>query len=190
MASFSGYLVSDSTINWSFSGLEHPVSEYSFRVSTSDGNSASWSYGADNEFTYNHACGITVVGSGYATWGGTEYFINSYSVSTQACPLPVRPSSFSWTTSKTSGGNFNVSASEWTNLQNNINSVRSYKNMYAYSFTTVSYGQNFEAYLFNQAVSSISEMNPPISTPSTVVSGQTIYASYLNGLVNSINSIS
>ena len=87
MASFSGYLASDSTIRWEFSGLEHPASEYSFRVSTSDGNGTSWSDGTTYDFTYNHSCGITVTGDGYATWGGTEYLINSYSVATQACPV-------------------------------------------------------------------------------------------------------
>lgn len=100
-----------------------------------------------------------------------------------------RPTNFYWTNSKSSGGNFNLTAAEWNALAVKINSFRAYKNLNAYGFTTAYSGNNYEANHFNQAVTAINAMSPPTTLPNAVSSGQTIYASQLNGLVSSLNSI-
>lgn len=100
-----------------------------------------------------------------------------------------RPANFSWTNAKTSGENFNLLAIEWNALAERINTFRSYKGLAGYSFTTALTGNNYEAYYFNQATTAIGAMSPPTAAPSSVSSGQTIYDSQLNGLVNSLNSI-
>ncbi|WP_146767084.1 hypothetical protein [Paenibacillus sp. YN15] len=101
----------------------------------------------------------------------------------------ARPSNFSWWSAKEKGGDFYVSAGEWNALASSINAFRSYKGLGIYYFTTAYSGVIYEAFYFNQAVSAISAMNPPMAPPGTVYSGQTIYASQLNGLVSSLNSI-
>lgn len=111
-------------------------------------------------------------------------YSNSLTITTSA-----RPPSFSWDTSKTSGSTFNVTASEWTRLQNSINQFRSYKGLGSYSFTSVSSGQLFEAYLYRQCVTAISDMSPPTSAPPQRYTGDTIYASEIDGLRISLNSI-
>jgi hypothetical protein len=94
-----------------------------------------------------------------------------------------------WYTPKVSGGNFSLSAQEWNDFTNTINTTRQNKGLSYYWFTTVNSGDPFYFWIFNQAVTAISEMSPPTPTPSSVSSGQTIYASYLNGLRDSLNSI-
>lgn len=101
-----------------------------------------------------------------------------------------RPNNFTWNTSKNSGNSFYVTANEWNNLLYKINEFRVYKGfpelttfIYAYS------GGDFTAYQFNQAVNGINSMSPPISPPNQVYPGMDIYASYLNNLRDSLNSI-
>lgn len=96
---------------------------------------------------------------------------------------------FEWDTPKTSGGNFNITATEWNRFLNAINSARVGKGLTAYNFTYASKGGDFYAYMFNQAVQAISAMNPPVPPPSTRSSGDEIYASYFTQLKNSLNSI-
>ena len=107
---------------------------------------------------------------------------------TTVTTLSTRPPYFSWTIPKISGANFNVLASEWNALLNNINSVRMHRNLGAYAFVFVSPGLSFSAFNFNQAVDSIRQMNPN-GVPATVGSGDIIYAASLNQLVSAINSV-
>ena len=115
----------------------------------------------------------------------------------------IRPNNYYWTYAginlsngawvsgnyKQSGLGFLLTAGEWNGLCSRINSFRSYKNLPTYSFTSVSSGDYFYYWIFNQAVSAIAPMNPPTPPPTTVSSGNTIQASYLNQLINSLNSI-
>lgn len=98
-----------------------------------------------------------------------------------------RPSNFSWTYPKTSGGDFNLTALEWYLLTSRINSFRTYKGLNSYSFTNAVAGNDFTAAMFNQARAAISAMG--VSVPPAQSSGNDIYASHLNGLVSSLNSI-
>lgn len=109
---------------------------------------------------------------------GRWYNAGSYAVTMQ----------FSWTNAKSSGGSFNLTAAEWNALTSNINGVRAANGYGSYGFTTAYSGDNFQAFYFNQAVNAITPMSPSILPPSTVTSGDTIYASSLNLLVASINS--
>lgn len=110
---------------------------------------------------------------------------------TQSASPPSSPSSanFEWDTPKTSGVSFNITATEWNRFLDAINSARAGKGLTAYNFTYATQGSDFYAYMFNQAVQAISAMNPPISPPNTRSSGDEIYASYLNRLRDSLNSI-
>lgn len=101
----------------------------------------------------------------------------------------TRPNNYSWTTPKTSGQPFSLTASEWNSFTARINQFRIYKGLGAFSFTTATTGNYFLASMFNQAVTAISAMSPPTPPPAMVSSGGIIYASYLNGIVNSLNSI-
>lgn len=100
-----------------------------------------------------------------------------------------RPSNFSWTYTKSSGSTFNLYAFEWNNFFARINEFRTYKNLSTYSFTTAVSGYDFYAYMYNQAITAISAMSPSIALPTTRTSGSIIYASNINQLVTSLNSI-
>jgi hypothetical protein len=113
--------------------------------------------------------------------------IKSISVTTPAAV--TRPSNFTWSSAKTQGQNFNLTASEWTSLCSKINEFRTYKGLATYSFTSVASGDTFFFWIFNQAVTAISAMSPPTSAPSSVSSGDTVTASAINRLRDSLNSI-
>lgn len=100
-----------------------------------------------------------------------------------------RPVNWSWFSSKTAGGNFNITASEWQAFIDRIDAFRVYKGLYSYGFTNPTQGTSFYAYQFNQARTSISDMSPSTSIPSQVSSGDTITAYGLNRLRDSLNSV-
>lgn len=119
----------------------------------------------------------------------TESNLSASSTALTVTTKSNRPAPFNWTNQKSSGGDFNLAAAEWNALAAKVNAFRTYKSLGAYPFTTAYTDSNYEAYYFNQAVSAIGDMSPPTSLPSTVTSGAFIYASQLNGLVSSLNSI-
>lgn len=144
-----------------------------------------------------------ITGTSYTVTGlseGTYYDFKVYARNSSGNGTPSyttaqtkksRPSNFSWTYSKTSGNTFNLYASEWNSLQSKVNEFRQYKGLANYSFTSASSGGIFYAYMFNQVRNAINEIpGKSTSPPSTQSSGNDIYASYLNGLVDSLNSTS
>jgi len=131
---------------------------------------------------------------GYATYtpAATEYPMTNNPVSAVAKGNP-RPSNWSWITAKTSGGSFNLTASEWASFIQRINDFYYYKFNSGYPWSHnvgVSSGEQFTAGMFNEARSAISSMNPSTLPPNPVFSGQIVYAYLLNQLRDSLNSIS
>ena len=124
---------------------------------------------------------------GYAQAGNGSYYPAGSATFTTLADNP-RPSNFSWTYPKVSGGNFNLTATEWNSFTARINAFRTYKSISSYSFTSAISGNSFTATMFNQARTAISAMNS--SVPSAVSSGGTVYASGLNSLVSALNAIS
>lgn len=122
--------------------------------------------------------------------------------------LGARPSNFSWSfagyhpitnvltlgSDKLSGYGFYISAGEWSELTSRINAFRVYKGLGATTFTSVSFGTNFTATLFNQIITGMSGLSPYFTggntLPSTKSSGSNISASDLNMFKNCMNSIS
>lgn len=100
-----------------------------------------------------------------------------------------RPSNFNWTYTKSSGVSFIVTANEWNSLFSKINEFRSYKGLSYYSHSTAYTGIDFLASQYNEARNAISSMSPSISVPAYRNSGETIYANDINGLRDSLNSI-
>lgn len=101
----------------------------------------------------------------------------------------TRPAKFYWTTSKVSGGTFNLTATEWNGLCENINLVRAYKGLTAYSFTTAYPGEPFSASMYNQAVYAIQDVPGYGSYLYIVNPKQTITAYCMNILVSELNAI-
>lgn len=104
-------------------------------------------------------------------------------------PAVVRPSNWYWTNTFTQGQRVNITAYEWNNFLRRINEFRAYKNLTAYSFTSVVSGYSITAAQVNQARSAISDMTYS-SLPAMAVSGNPIYPSFFYGLSNALNSIS
>jgi len=118
-------------------------------------------------------------GGGWSNWSNYDF----------ATTPKGKPSSFSWYTTKSSGGNFNLTASEWNDLCTKINDFRSYRNLSDYTFTRAYSGNSFTATQYNEARNAINVMNPSTSIPIYRNSGEIIYASDINGLRDSLNSI-
>lgn len=100
-----------------------------------------------------------------------------------------RPSDFFWNTSKISGNNFDITATEWNNLTSKIDAFRAYKGLGSFGFTSASSGATFEAYYYRQTASGISGMSPPTSAPPLRYTGDDILASDIDKLRTSLNSI-
>ena len=120
---------------------------------------------------------------GQGQWNGVWYSVSSaYAVTQRA-----RPSSWSWYSSKYSGGTFNLTAYEWNAFCDRINEFRDYKGLSSYSFTYAYSGSSFTANHYNQARNAINVMNTNI--PPYRNSGDVIYASDLNHLMNGLNGV-
>lgn len=115
-----------------------------------------------------------------------------YRAGSASVTMPLeRPSNFSWTYTKSSNQPFNLTAAEWNSFASKVNSFRAYKGLGSYGFTGVSPDMPFYWWIYNQGVNSISPMSPSYPLPPTQsASGGIIYASYLNDLRDSLNSIS
>ncbi len=121
-------------------------------------------------------------------WDGTWYLIDTIYVTTAA---KARPPYFSWDTPKNSGQQFNVTASEWNRLIQNIKDVHIYKlggyNSSSYPMSNVSSGQQFYAQRFNEVRFAIGSLNS--TGINNKYKGDTIYASELNILKDKLNAI-
>lgn len=106
-----------------------------------------------------------------------------------------RPDNFAWDTAKTSGAVFNVTASEWNRLLNRINDFLTYKNLAIWDWSGgVSSGTTFYASVgapcYNNVIDAISDLpGRTVALPPKASSGGTIYASWLNALRDSLNSV-
>ena len=136
---------------------------------------------------YAHYTAVYEVEPQYGAWVTVEADDDGLEITTEA----DRPAKFSWTYSKTSGGEFNLTATEWNRLTTNINAVRKYKGLSAYGFETASSGGLFKADMYNDAVWSLDAIDSGIWSRylDTYESGDIIYAYYLNDLKDALNDI-
>ena len=116
-----------------------------------------------------------------STW--IESVSNSYDLQSTTS----RPANWSWSTVKTSGNDFNLTATEWNNFYSRINEFRVYKGFSSYTFTLASIGSNFTATMFNQAKNAIDAMNATGITDRSA--GQDVLASYFNTLRDRLNEL-
>lgn len=131
---------------------------------------------ASTRYAYN----VSVNG----TFGTAKYF-------TTAAASSGRPDDWSWYSTISSGKAIKLSALEWNDFTTRINDFRVYKGLYRYGFTTVTSGDKIYAYMINQAISAISDMDGHGTLPSTTVSMETpISASIFTKLKNALNAIS
>lgn len=130
------------------------------------------------------SAGTTYSAIGYlSTPSGLYATTNTFSFST-------RPYPFSWSLSKASGAQLQISAAEISELQNNINGVRSYRNIAPYYFTSWSVGATGNSVaLWLEIYNSLASLNPPqvmqVPNTSTVISNSSFFSSVLN----SVNSV-
>lgn len=154
-------------------------------------SSSSSQYFVNLEPSTTYSISATIYYSSTPTSGVDSSVTVSGSFTTEAEPEPdPRPSYFSWDTAKTSGGKFNLTASEWNSLMGNINDVRTWLGQSQYGYTSASSGATFTASMYNQAVNAINGISKYSGSLSRVSSGDKVYASQLNALRDAINSIS
>ena len=144
---------------------------------------------------------------------GTEYssggtLTTNYNVVFYAIWVKARPSNWTWTTtgiSKGSDMNYSQSgttitpkpltAKEWLAFMNRVKEFYTYKGKTVDStywnraVNGVTSGSPMTATQANGARYLISQLSPPTSVPASVSSGTVITAAFINGLKNSLNSI-
>jgi hypothetical protein len=207
MASLSYSNVTETTVDWTISGLSSLWDSDSYQQivlstgTTSEGSTTAPSGIVDSRYPPTPPgsdYGFTDTCTGLSP--GTSYVFYAYALADDSkwysagsiyftTDIP-RPSNWSWWYSKSSGGSFNLTASEWNSFTDRINQFRAYKNIGNYGFTNASTGSPFYAYMYNQAITAIDSMSPSTSTPSSVSSGDTITAYGLNRLRDALNSVS
>jgi len=131
----------------------------------------------------------TVTAVFFYTSGGVYY-------STNLATITV-PTTFLWTYAKTSGGDFNLTASEWNNFIANINYVRSFKGLFTIGYTTAVTGNTFTAAMYNQAQPAVNGLysymtatgQNYINATSEVSVGNIITANSINYLQYALNTV-
>lgn len=183
----SSYSRDDRYIEWEIDGR----SSGSGSLSAGD-TSSSAQYFISLSPSTTYYISATIYYSSTPTSGVDSSVTVSGSFTTDSEPEPEpepRPAYFSWDTSKTSGGNFNLTASEWNALMTNINSVRSWLGQTAYAWQSAQSGDIFTASDYNTAVRAINGISRFSGSLPTVSSGSKVYASQLNDLRDAINSV-
>lgn len=100
-----------------------------------------------------------------------------------------KPNIFKWSTTKTSGGTFNLTAIEWNSLQDTINQMRDYLGLSEYNFTRAVKGETFTALMYNEAREAIQGFGHGAGSYIPEVSkGDTITADIMNVIVTELNS--
>jgi len=117
----------------------------------------------------------------YDNWGN-ESSLLSYQIQFKI----TRPNNWTWDFAKNSGGTFTLTASEWNNFTARINQFRLYRGYNTYAFSTVVKGNTAFASQLNEAIIGMRAMSSP---PAEVSSGAYANASFINGLSNTLNSI-
>jgi hypothetical protein len=136
--------------------------------------------GLQPETTYSFAAQAWDNKLNYSSWTGT----NSYAT------LVARPENFSFSSFVSSGnGTTQLAATSWNNFTARINAFRKWKNLTAYTFTTVYSGNIIKATYINQAIAAIDAMSPYVPTPSTKAAGSTCTAATFTALKNALNSL-
>ena len=184
----SSYSRDDRYIEWEIDG-----SSVSSDSLSAGATSSSTKYFINLSPSTTYYISATIHYSSTPTSGVDSWVTVSGSFTTADEPEPEpepRPDYFYWTYSKTSGGVFNLTASEWNSLMSNINSVRSWLGYSMYAWQSAYSGNEFTASMYNTAVHAIESMGEFSGSLSTVSSGQRIYAWMLNDLRDAINSIS
>lgn len=189
--------------NWSVSNTPYMRSTNSQAVYLSGANNSTqhfMGYLGPGERSYSSALAgdgaALVVGATYTIWIYVyDMDANSFGVNRSVSFTRPRPANFNWTVAKTTGGQYNLTYSEWNGLLDKIDDFRAYKGLSQANFnrSLVSGALNSvvmpRASSFNAAVNMLNTMSPTIAAPSLVNSGQRITASQLNALRNSLNSI-
>lgn len=104
----------------------------------------------------------------------------------------TRPSTFQWTNSKEPGKEFNLTAKEWNDLCQNVNSLLAYCDRWDYPFTKAVKEEPFMAKMFNEileAIKPISSRTEEMLDSYKVEPGDIIKAQALNDLVALVNEI-
>lgn len=115
--------------------------------------------------------------------------VYSNSVSFTTLSPPVQP--WDWYTSKTSGGSFNLTPTEWLDFCERINQMRVARSLSAYPFTTsstyIGSDKPFYAWIFKEAVNALDGFWGLADELKTVQSGDDIYAWYFTNLKSCLN---
>lgn len=100
-----------------------------------------------------------------------------------------RPNNWEWESYISSGSQISITASEWNDFCARINEFRYYTDLWDYSFTSVSRGDEISASICNEAWYAIDGIAGRGTMPSQAVRGGEIYASFFTGLRNALNSV-
>jgi hypothetical protein len=105
--------------------------------------------------------------------------------------IPFRPNNFTGTLYKVdSSGNDVIDVAQWTSFATRINEFRAYKGLSQYTFNYLNnaqIGSDLMAIYFNEIINSMTGLCGNL--PSVKNTGDTVYKSYFDTLINQLNSI-
>lgn len=146
---------------------------------TATGTTLSRTFTIPSKSSYAANCNVN------DSWLGAKYFTTGSDT-----PSKTRPSNWYWSTTPVSGNTMRMSANEWNSFCKRINEFRDYKNVGAYSFTTVSSGQKMMAWQANEARTAINGISGHGTLPASAVSGTSVTAYFFTQLASALNAIS
>lgn len=184
--------------NWSVDYGQSGLGEYQETVINITGDKVVFSCSVESGYTFSRwvyrvgstsANQNTESASAWMYEGNQDIYIRAESTGGGSS----RPSYFSWTNSKVSGGVFNLTATEWNVLTANINAVRKYKGYSEIAFTTAISGvTQVTKEIYDEAASSINDLYYRLYGTMPLeyaIKGGAITALCLNNLQDYINQI-
>lgn len=164
-----------------------------YRNNTALNNKGTWTIAAtrptSSTYTYSNltpSTRYTLRARIYYTVNGSETYKDVSAIFTTPS---LRPDYFEWDTAKVPGGNFNITASEWKKLLQNIEAVRAYKGVNSANFSYPSKGDTFLASHYNTALNGITGILGSGYNANAVQPGWDITAARINLLRDMINDI-
>lgn len=113
----------------------------------------------------------------------------SVTVTTSTPPTNPRPLDWSWGSIIEPDSKIEITADNWNDFCSRINEFRNYKDLTAFSFTTVISGTAMTAVICNEPWNAINSISGRGSMPNAAVKGNPITASFFNGLKDALNAI-
>jgi hypothetical protein len=188
------YSATSSSITSRITPLDHPANEYQWvyiYIKNMGGTALDEFYAEPPTGTLlyieNTWTGYLSAGTPYQLYMEINHLTDGYTI-VGPVNAYTRPDNFTWGETVSTGAKI-VTVTEWNRFTGEINKFRLSKGLASHDFGTIVQADSFTATIFNEARTAINDMSPGTTVPAVQVKSDIVYASLLNGLVSSLNSL-